>query len=201
MFFPDHGHKFDISIYYFCFEGGGWTEGVDGVGMVADPEQDWTGGGGGGGHGGKIRIDSFTEQCQVPHTGTQPFLVWHLKKKKMLALEKEKMWDNFQRIIEHFTQKIVKIWSWDPGSGRRNKPIPDPGVKKASDPGAVLSLTVDKVIQSSLFQAPALSRDGSRAGSNSQQYPHSRQVRFFFATRKELGKGGGSGIRVPVYLV
>jgi hypothetical protein len=43
MFFPDHGHKFDISIYYFCFEGGGWTEGVDGVGMVADPEQDWTG--------------------------------------------------------------------------------------------------------------------------------------------------------------
>jgi hypothetical protein len=48
MFFPDHGHKFDISIYYFCFEGGGWTEGVDGVGMVADPEQDWTGGGGGG---------------------------------------------------------------------------------------------------------------------------------------------------------
>jgi hypothetical protein len=148
-------------------------------------------GGGGGGHGGKIRIDSFTEQCQVPHTGTQPFLVWHLKKKKMLALEKERMWDNFQRIIEHFTQKIVKIWSWDPGSGRRNKPIPDPGVKKAPDPGAVLSLTVDKVIQSSLFQAPALSRDGSRAGSNSQQYPHSRQVRFFFATRKELGKGGG----------
>jgi hypothetical protein len=149
------------------------------------------GGGGGGGHGGKIRIDSFTEQCQVPHTGTQPFLVWHLKKKKMLALEKEKMWDNFQRIIEHFTQKIVKIWSWDPGSGRRNKPIPDPGVKKAPDPGAVLSLTVDKVIQSSLFQAPALSRDGSRAGSNSQQYQHSRQVRFFFAPRKELGKGGG----------
>jgi hypothetical protein len=110
----------------------------------------------------------------------------------MLALEKERMWDNFQRIIEHFTQKIVKIWSWDPGSGRRNKPIPDPGVKKAPDPGAVLSLTVDKVIQSSLFQAPALSRDGSRAGSNSQQYrQHSRQVRFFFAPRKELGKGGG----------
>jgi hypothetical protein len=41
MFFPDHGHKFDISIYYFCSEGGGWTEGVDGAGMVADPEPDW----------------------------------------------------------------------------------------------------------------------------------------------------------------
>ena len=170
--------------------GSGWLQIRNRTGRV---------GGGGGGHGGKI--DSFTEQCQVPHTGTQPFLVWHLKKKKMLALEKEKMWDNFQRIIDHFTQKIVKIWSWDPGSGRRNKPIPDPGVKKAPDPGAVLSLTVDKVIQSSLFQAPALSRDGSRAGSNSQQYQHSRQVRFFFAPRKELGKGGGSGIRVPVYLV
>jgi len=73
------------------------------------------------------------------------------------------------------------------GSGIRETEQTHPG----SDPGAVLSLTVDKVIQSSLFQAPALSRDGSRAGSNSQQYPHSRQVRFFFATRKELGKGGG----------
>ena len=46
-FLPDHGHKFDISIYYFCFEGGGSTEGVDGAGMVADPEPDW------------IRIQSF----------------------------------------------------------------------------------------------------------------------------------------------
>ena len=55
----------------------------------------------------------------------------------------------------------------DPGDGTNPFRIPDPGVKKAPDPGAVLSLTVDKVIQSSLFQAPALSRDGSRAGSNS----------------------------------
>ncbi len=32
----------------------------------------------------------------------------------------KKIWANFQRIIEHFTKKIVKklfkIWSWDPGS-------------------------------------------------------------------------------------
>ena len=108
------------------------------------------------------------------------------------------MWDNFQRIIEHFTQKIVKIWSWDPGSGRRNKPIPDPGVKKAPDPGAVLSLTVDKVIQSSLFQAPALSRDGSRAaGSNSCSLQYSPRATaatgaiFSLSEKKELGKGGG----------
>jgi hypothetical protein len=33
---------------------------------------------------------------------------------------KEKIWANFQRIIELFTQKVVtklsKIWVWDPGS-------------------------------------------------------------------------------------
>ncbi len=57
------------------------------------------------------------------------------------------MWANFQRIIELFTKKIVKklfkIWYWDPGSeirdpGSGKKPfrIPDPGVKKAPDPGS-----------------------------------------------------------------
>jgi hypothetical protein len=44
---------------------------------------------------------------------------------------KKKIWANFQRIKELFTQKIVtklsKIWLWDPGSGIRKKPIPDPG--------------------------------------------------------------------------
>jgi hypothetical protein len=42
----------------------------------------------------------------------------------------KKIWANFQRIIELFTQKIVsklsKIWAWDPRSGIRKKPIPDP---------------------------------------------------------------------------
>jgi hypothetical protein len=37
---------------------------------------------------------------------------------------KKKIWANFQRIIELFTQKIVKnklskIWAWDPGSESR----------------------------------------------------------------------------------
>jgi hypothetical protein len=48
---------------------------------------------------------------------------------------KKKIWPNFPRIIEVFTQKIVnkpsKIWVWDPGSEIR-----DPGVKKAPDPGS-----------------------------------------------------------------
>jgi hypothetical protein len=51
---------------------------------------------------------------------------------------KKKIWANFQRVIELFTQKIVtklsKIRVWDPGSGKNLFRIPDPGVKKASDP-------------------------------------------------------------------
>ncbi len=54
---------------------------------------------------------------------------------------KKKIWANFQRIIELFTQKIVtklsKIWVWDPGSGKHLFRIPDPGVKKASNPGSL----------------------------------------------------------------
>ncbi len=67
---------------------------------------------------------------------------------------KKKIWANFQRIIELFTQKTVnklsKIWVWDPWSGIRDPGseirdprsgknlfrIPDPGVKKAPDPGS-----------------------------------------------------------------
>ncbi len=69
---------------------------------------------------------------------------------------KKKIWANIQRIIELFTQKIVtklsKIWIWDPGSGIRKKPIPDPGsrgqkgtVSQIPDPGsgpATLILTM-----------------------------------------------------------
>jgi hypothetical protein len=53
---------------------------------------------------------------------------------------KKKIWPNFSRIIEVFTQKIVtkpsKIWVWDPGSGKNLFRIPDPGVIKAPDPGS-----------------------------------------------------------------
>jgi hypothetical protein len=62
---------------------------------------------------------------------------------------KKKNLANFQRIIELFTKKIVKkllkIWSWDPGSEIRDPEktysvsrIPDPGVKKQPipDPGS-----------------------------------------------------------------
>jgi hypothetical protein len=64
---------------------------------------------------------------------------------------KKKIWTNFRRIIELFTHKIVKkkalknmgLGLWDPGSEIRDPEktysgsrIPDPGVKKAPDPGS-----------------------------------------------------------------
>jgi hypothetical protein len=53
---------------------------------------------------------------------------------------KKKIWATFQRIAEVFTQKIFNmlsnIWVWDRGSGKNLFRIPDPGVKKASDPGS-----------------------------------------------------------------
>jgi hypothetical protein len=52
---------------------------------------------------------------------------------------KKKIWANFQRIIELFTKKLFKIWSWDPGSeirdpgsGKNPFRIPGPGVKKGT---------------------------------------------------------------------
>jgi len=64
---------------------------------------------------------------------------------------KKKIWASFQRIIEHFTQKLVTTLSKnmglgseirDPGSGKNQFRIPDPGVKKAPDPG---STTLKKI--------------------------------------------------------
>jgi hypothetical protein len=53
---------------------------------------------------------------------------------------KKKIWANFQRIIELFTQKIVtklsKIWVWDPRSGIRKKHIPDPGSRGQKGTGS-----------------------------------------------------------------
>jgi hypothetical protein len=53
---------------------------------------------------------------------------------------KKKIWAQFQRIMELFTQKVAtklsKICVWDPGSGINPFRIPDPGVKKTPDPGS-----------------------------------------------------------------
>jgi hypothetical protein len=55
---------------------------------------------------------------------------------------KKKLWANFQRIIELFTQKIVTKLSkigfgiQDPRSGIRKKPIPDPGIRGQKGTGS-----------------------------------------------------------------
>ncbi len=51
---------------------------------------------------------------------------------------KKKIWANFQRIIELFTQKIVsklsKIWVWNPGSGKNLFRIPGSKRHRIPDP-------------------------------------------------------------------
>ncbi len=70
-----------------------------------------------------------------------------------LGVLKKKIWANFQRIIELFTQKIVtklsKIWFGirDQGSGKSLFRIPDPGVKKAPDPGSGSATLVGMVLR------------------------------------------------------
>jgi hypothetical protein len=70
------------------------------------------------------------------------FVVTNFTKLNFVIFEmlKKKIWANIQRIVEVFTQKIFNmlsnIWVWDPGSEIRKKPNPDPGVKKAPDPGS-----------------------------------------------------------------
>jgi hypothetical protein len=53
---------------------------------------------------------------------------------------KKKIWADFQRIIELFTQKLIfklsKIWVWDPGSEIRKNPIPDPGSRGQKGTGS-----------------------------------------------------------------
>jgi hypothetical protein len=69
-----------------------------------------------------------------------PFYKFH-KIENYFSFEvlKKKIWANFQRIIELFTQKIVtklsKIWVKDPGSriqGSKRHRIPDPGSGSAT---------------------------------------------------------------------
>jgi hypothetical protein len=58
----------------------------------------------------------------------------------IFEMAKKKIWTNYQRIIELFTQKIVsklsKIWVWDPRSEIQNKPILDPGSRGQKGTGS-----------------------------------------------------------------
>ncbi len=54
----------------------------------------------------------------------------------IFVMSKEKIWANFQMIIELFTQKVSKLSNMGLGSGKTLFRIPDPWVKKAQDPGS-----------------------------------------------------------------
>jgi hypothetical protein len=55
----------------------------------------------------------------------------------IFEMPKKIIWANFQRIVVLFTPKIVnKLLKYGFGIRDRKKPIPDPGVKKAPDPGS-----------------------------------------------------------------
>jgi hypothetical protein len=66
---------------------------------------------------------------------------------------KEKIWANFQRIIELLPKKLslssqkygfgIRDPGSDPGSGKNLFWIPDPGVKKAPDPGSATLVTLN----------------------------------------------------------
>ncbi len=91
-----------------------------------------------------FRIQKQQQKREVKKITSHTFLCSHKFHKIVnyfsFEVLKKKIWANFQRIIELFTTKIVKkllkIWSWDPGSEKNLFRIPDPGVKKAPDPGS-----------------------------------------------------------------
>jgi hypothetical protein len=74
---------------------------------------------------------------------------------------KKKIWANFQRVIELFTQKIVnkfsKIWIWDPGSGKNLFRIPGSRIQgskrhRIPDPDPQHCVTLDKKKETYCFE-------------------------------------------------
>jgi hypothetical protein len=48
--------------------------------------------------------------------------------------------ENYRTFYPKIVTKLSKIWVWDLGSGKNLFRIPDPGVKKAPDPGSATLL-------------------------------------------------------------
>jgi hypothetical protein len=72
------------------------------------------------------------------------FLAINFTKLKIILFlkcwRKKKFEPIFKELGIELAQKMVPnlsiIWVWDPGSGKNLFPIPDPGIKKALDPGS-----------------------------------------------------------------
>jgi hypothetical protein len=88
---------------------------------------------------------------------------------------KKKIWANFQSIIEVLTKKIVKkllkIWSWDPGSEIRDPEKTYPGSRgqKAPDPGSGSATLVKCIFFNFFFNFWSL-KPWIRIGSGSNEY-------------------------------
>ncbi len=78
---------------------------------------------------------------------------------------KKKIWVNFQRIIELFTQKIVtklsKIWVRDPGSGKNLFRIPDSGSRGKKGTGSRIRIR-NTGHRNAVLQVPYLTAPGQR---------------------------------------
>ncbi len=55
-------------------------------------------------------------------------------------MPKKKICANYRTFYPKIVTKLSNIWFWDPGSGKNLFRIPDPGVKKAPDPGSATLL-------------------------------------------------------------
>ncbi len=99
--------------------------------------------------GGK-KFVVITFYAATNFTKLQIILVFECWRKKFGPIFKE-------LYVELFTQKIdtqlSKIWVWDPGSGKNLFRIPDPGVKKAPDPGSGSATLTGKAFSSLLYSS------------------------------------------------
>ncbi len=59
------------------------------------------------------------------------FYFWNVEEKNLGQFSK-----NYRTFYHKIVSKLSKLWVWDPGSGKNLFRIPDPGVKKAPDPGS-----------------------------------------------------------------
>ncbi len=91
---------------------------------------------------------------------------------------KKKIWPNFQRITDLFTQEIVskfsKIWAWDPGSEIRKRPIPDPGSRGQKGTGSRIRNTAGR-IRNALKFSPWTEKSDSGNRNHNTVWKHNKE--------------------------
>jgi hypothetical protein len=82
---------------------------------------------------------------------------------------------NYITFYPKIVTKLSKIWIWDPGSGKNLFRIPDPGVKKAQDPGSG-SATLDATM------GPELNTEGTSHGDYRGKNLNGSYLKKYFYT-------------------